>query len=220
MNLAQALLELPRPVAQSVYAFVLLPAQDLHPEQTGLPEGWPELSSRARSLILAPEQDTRWTSQLDWRQLPQRLCMLPQQVLEHVSWHVGLALHSVALRQVVLRTQLEQLAQQGMGEADWSFVHSLSTRGTQPRPAPDVALDVTSLQRSGWQGLGQLAQQLPQALMQRLGWKMPPWVLQAQNSVLEPLALQEALTFSYPHVVNAWNPEWDNSLMAQATKGT
>jgi hypothetical protein len=219
MNLAQALLELPRPVAQAVYAFVLLPAQDQHPEQAALPEGWPALSTRARSLTLSPEQDTRWTAQLDWRQLPQRLCMLPQQVLERLSWYLGLTLNSAALRQVVLRTELSQLTEQGMNETDWSFIHSLPPSNTQPQPAPATDLTPTALQRRGWQALGQLAQQLPPVLAQRLGWKMPPWALQTPTRAEAPQALQQAVACAYPQVVNAWNPDWDNSLLAQATKG-
>jgi hypothetical protein len=219
MNLVNALLDLPRPVAQAIYDFVLIPAQDLHPEQSHLPEGWPELTPRAHSLVLAPDQDIRWTEQLDWNHLPQRLCMLPQHVLETLSWHLGLALNSSALRQVVLRTQIEQLTQQGMSQADWSFVHSLPSRDAQPRPAPVAPLAVTSVQRSGWQALGHLAKQLPLALQKRFGWKMPPWVMQAQNNAIEPATLQQALECAYPTVVNAWLPEWENSLLSQAKKG-
>jgi hypothetical protein len=220
MNLVNALLDLPRPVAKAIYDFVFLPAQDMHPEQSHLPDGLPELTPRAHSLILAPDQNIQWTEQLDWNQLPQRLCMLPQHVLETLSWHLGLVLNSSALRQVVLRTQIEQLTQQGMVQADWSFVHSLPAQDAQPRPAPVAPLAVNSLQHSGWQALGQLAKQLPPALQKRFGWKLPHWVKKPQGNSIESPTLQLALECAYPTVVNAWLPEWENSLLAQAKRGT
>jgi hypothetical protein len=207
MTLAQALLQWPQQVAQQVHAALFLPAADLHPQRARelVPKALWNLSAARLSPALAAPQ--AW-QEFDGRRLPHRLALLPREVVDRVAWNLGLLISAPRLRQVVLRSELQQLADQGLDEDAWQLV--LLVKGA---PAAQDLGPIEqwgqAIKQRGESALLGLAEEIGGGLGQRLTFKLAPAL-----PVAAPAAT-DLLDQAYTPVVQAWSAQWDRCL-AQA----
>jgi hypothetical protein len=201
-------------VAQQVHAAWFLPAQDMHPEQIAqcVPAALQGLSPALLSKALDGGERIDLNAIFDGRQLPHRLSLLPRTVLESLTLNLGLLMHAGALRQVVLRQDLQALAQGGVDETAWTmvFAHAAGTPSpekTLPHlPHSEVARWPSLLREAGEQALLALSNTLPRPLGQRLRWKLP---VHSQPGTLPQAPM---LAQAYATSVNGWCPDWDERL--------
>lgn len=204
MNLAQAMLQWPQQVAQQVHAALFLPASDLHPQHARelVPKALWNLSAARLSPAVAQAQ--AW-QEFDGRQLPHRLALLPRAVLTRVAWNLGLLIFAPRLRQVVLRSELEQLASQGLDSAAWQLVFSNQAGGPSEDLGP-LEQWGPAISARGERVLLGLADEIGGALGQRLKLKLDP------NLAPSPPVPAELLSRAYAPAVQAWLAPWDNCL--------
>ena len=215
MSLAQQLLHWPLVVSRQVHAALFVPAADMHPEQwaQSVPAAVQSLAPQTLSKALDASQGQDALRAFAARQLAHRLVLLPAAVIDRLCLNLGLVLHAQTLRQVVLRSQHEQLAQAGVDEAAWSLVF----RADVAAPAADSPLEQQDLAHwpawlhgAGALGLLALADTLPPALAQRLRWKLP-----ACHGPQTPPPLA-ALELAYAASVQPWCADWDACLQQVA----
>jgi hypothetical protein len=215
VSLQQHLLNWPPAVARQVHAALFWPAADMHPEQfrLGVPAPLQSLAPQTLSKALDASRGEQALREWDAQQLTHRLALLPAAVIGRLGLNLGLVLHATALRQVVLRTELEQLAAAGMDEACWALVlgaESAPDANTPPLPADNLAQWPELLQSAGTQALWAISQGLPPSLGQRLRWKLPPHDAQVMPP---PMA---ALRQAYAATVESWQPHWEACLSEAA----
>jgi hypothetical protein len=201
-------------VAKQVHAAWFLPAQDMHPEQLAqlIPKALQGLSPALLSKALDGGQSNDLNAIFDSRRLPHRLSLLPRKVLESLSLNLGMLMHASFLRQVVLRQDLQALAQGGVDEATWTMVFANAANTPSPEktfsnlPRSEVARWPSLLREVGEQSLLALSNTLPRPLGQRLRWKLP---VHSQPGTLPQAPL---LAQAYATSVNGWCPDWDERL--------
>lgn len=210
MNLPQRLLNWPQTVARQVHAALFLPAHDMHPSQFEqcIPSSLQGISPASLSQALrGKEQD--WARVFDGRQRLHRLALLPRDVIERLCWNLGVVTYAVELRKIVLREDLEFLAQHGMDEAAWALVFQDPAFSTDAHVLAPNSLDQWPdlMRRTGEQGLAAIAKALPPSLRQRLLWKLP--AASCEDASAPNAAL---LTLAYEATVPRWSADWDDCL--------
>jgi hypothetical protein len=188
---------------------LFMPAQDMHPDQARalVPPALWALSASRISRGLAPQQS--WPAELDGRRLSHKLALLPRVVLEQVGWNLGLLSSASNLRRLVLRHELQLLADQGMQEADWALVLSA------PRQAKNTNAPLTNaavaqwpalIRHTGQLALAALATSMDSVLAQRLSCKLAPTTAAAE------LPAPDTLELAYTQAVGPWSAHWDRCL--------
>lgn len=211
MSLAGQLLNWPQAVARQVHAALFVPAADMHPEQwtKGIPTALQDLSPQTLSKALDASSGRDVLHAFDGRQLAHRLVLLPAAVIDRLCLNLGVVLHARTLRQVVLRSQREQLAQAGLDETAWSLAFTAplaATAASSPWQMHNLAEWPARLQSVGALELRALADTLPSALGQRLRWKLPS----GDGPGTQPS--QAALELAYAASVQPWCADWDQCL--------
>jgi hypothetical protein len=210
MNAPACLAQWPQTVSRQVMAALFMPAGDLHPEQARrlVPRALWTLPAAEVSRGLEPRLG-QWPEELDGRRLEHRLALLPRSVLDAIAWNLGLLKGAANLRKRVLRSELQVLAENGLTEADWHWVHE-APRQSWPAlelPEGDCSQWPQRLRQSGVRALLALTAPLGDILGTRLAWKLPPDETAAEQA--PPTAM---LHFAYTPVVQRWSAHWDDCL--------
>lgn len=214
MSLAERLLQWPQAVARQVFTAVMVPAADMHPAQArqAVPQALWAVSPVHLSKALNQGTPADWHSAIDGRQISHRLALLPTEVVGQVAWNLGLLMHARNLRQVVLREEVQALAEAGIDEAAWQWVlqpikpHQLMAADSRLASLP-MAQWPQWLRERGEQALAALTGTLMPALAQRLRWKLG---VQEAGAGDPPAA--ELIELAYGQAAAAWSTDWDHCL--------
>ncbi len=230
MTLADAVLRLPRDVGQLVYAFLFAPLSQAHPERLPLPQSladtghaanvaaWGVLHPGDRSLAAG---ETAWHGQIDWRSPIHRLAMLPRNIIEALSWYLGLAVLGDRLRRVVIRDELLALQAAGVSAQHLDFVYSLPAVAAVKSPAAaplgsgvSPALSADLVWQAGWQALQSGTRSLPESLARRLSVKCPAMFDAGPEGTAAAVIEPALFLYVRDSVVSSWNAGFDSALEA------
>jgi hypothetical protein len=214
MSLAERLLQWPQTVARQVFTAVMVPAADMHPAQArqAVPQALWAVSPVHLSKALSQGTPADWHSAIDGRQISHRLALLPTAVVAQVAWNLGLLMHARNLRQVVMREDVQALADAGIDEAAWQWVlqplkpHQLLAADGRLASLP-LAQWPQWLRERGEDALLALTGSLMPALAQRLRWK-----LGAQEPSAAGLPNPELIELAYGEAAAGWSADWDRCL--------
>ncbi len=214
MSLAERLLQWPQTVARQVFTAVMVPAADMHPAQArqAVPQALWAVSPVHLSKALSQGTPADWHSAIDGRQISHRLALLPTAVVAQVAWNLGLLMHARNLRQVVMREDVQALAEAGIDEAAWQWVlqplkpHQLLAADGRLASLP-LAQWPQWLRERGEDALLALTGSLMPALAQRLRWK-----LGVQEPGTTDLPNPELIELAYGEAAAGWSADWDRCL--------
>lgn len=212
-TLASLCFGLPQSASKQLSDFVFNPAAYLHPDRGAMLvpvqlqgsgfSGALLSKSLLNGLGLNEEVPLNLSDKLH------RVALLPTDALAKLVLRLALYQYAQRLKQVVLRSELEQL-QKHVSPLDWDFIFSVQAPKLD---ADDGLLDRVPvadwplrLSKWGWRTLESACSVLPESLGKRWLLKLPV-VSSAQHA--EPEVACTMLRAIYPAWVQQWNPEWD-----------
>lgn len=248
---ARELLDLPAELGRLIHEFLFMPSLGGHPERVGLPEPFDRGGEEVRAIaieqgLLGPPVGSRdaelCLGQIDWQSPLHRLALLPREILEALSWYLGLAACRDRLRRIVMRDELRALYAQGLSAEHLAFVYQLPE---QPRMSglssvPESAQSVPVLpdwpqhiQAEGWSVLKAVQALLPDPIAARYELKLPPDRPSGVSASgrAAPAGAEPGWGDSRPvapgaplfewvrgRIVAAWRPDFDARLAALAER--
>lgn len=226
MTPAAALQGLPLDAARCIFEFAYLPAQYVDPERgaqlrpaalDGLDMPVAQVSRAMVQTLGLPD-----LVGLDTVQPLHRAALLPRDAVRELALWVGLRRASGALRKLVLRQDVQALAEQ-VHDAHWSWVFSPNAAPMPQAASTELVLQQLAviewpkiIWQCGWDALVDICLVLPRSIGQRLWLKLPvqtPDVFALATPALgtsEMQALTQAVAQAYEAMVNQWNPQWDS----------
>jgi hypothetical protein len=136
------LLGLPAELGRLIHEFLFRPGLGAHPERLALPSPFDQAGEVVQAVVIergllgpaAGSVDAEaCLAQFDWQSPLHRIALLPRDILETLSWYLGLAACRDRLRRIVMRDELRALHARGLSAGHLAFVYQLpeqaGTRG-------------------------------------------------------------------------------------------
>ena len=207
-------LGLPPSAARQVFDFIFHPASYLHADRSRLyiPAQLHGLglSDPLLSEALLISLDLNEEVELNLQDKAHRAALLPTPALEKLALRLALGQQSMRMKQVILRSELQQL-QKHLTPEDWDFIFSHPSTladGDAPQllDAAPVAEWPARLTKWGWRTLESVCSVLPHSVGKRLLLKLP--VVSSPQHPAPELACTMVRDI-YPTLVGQWNAQWD-----------
>jgi len=233
MTSSMQLMGLSTTAARHVFEFAHSPALYADPERIAAvrPSALQNLETHPANLsaALALAFELPELKALDTFSPLHRAALLPREWLRELAWYLGLQSAHIHLRKLVLRQDLENLANDVQSK-HWHWVFQahdvvLSRQlftANELRDVPIAAWPARLLDR-GWQLLHQLTRSLPVCVGRRMQLKLPLSLLGDDVGVLPALTEQEVgqlhiqATNTYTAMVSECHPEWEQLWVREST---
>lgn len=233
MTSSMQLMGLSTTAARHVFEFAHSPALYADPERIAAvrPSALQNLETHPANLsaALALAFELPELKALDTFSPLHRAALLPREWLRELAWYLGLQSAHIHLRKLVLRQDLENLANDVQSK-HWHWVFQahdvvLSRQlftANELRDVPIAAWPARLLDR-GWQLLHQLTRSLPVCVGRRMQLKLPLSLSAYEMGVPPELTDQEVgqlqiqATHTYTAMVSECHPEWEQLWVREST---